>query len=459
MTAVACDTPAAPDYLHASHRPYRPYGAIKDLFYCRDPEILLSGPAGTGKSRGCLEKVHLCAEKYAGMRGLIVRKTRASLTESAMVTFEQKVVQEGHAILNGPQRGHRQAYHYPNGSTVVLGGMDNATRTLSTEYDLIYVMEAIELSEHEWEMLTRPLRNGVMPYQQIFGDTNPDAPTHWLKKRCDKGVTRLFDTQHQDNPTYWNANANDWTEDGRKYIEKLDRLTGPRKTRLRDGRWVQAEGVVYEQWNRSIHLISRNELRLRGFLDGAGRYVPGSFRRIVVGGDWGFTNPGVLLVGGLDGDGRLFIVEEIYQSKQTMPFWIDQAKRIKETYHAEMFVMDPSEPGNIKQFADAGLRCEGAYNEVEPGINAVRKRLQIQDDGKARLFFAEDLAAGRRDPVLDEAKRPCSVVEEFDCYVLNKKPGAKADEPVKENDHGMDALRYLVAHLDLAGKRRAYVAF
>ena len=78
--------------------------------------MLISGPAGTGKSRGCLEKLHFLASKYAKMRGLIVRKTRASLTESALVTFEEKVVPANHPILNGAGRAHRQAYRYPNGS-------------------------------------------------------------------------------------------------------------------------------------------------------------------------------------------------------------------------------------------------------------------------------------------------------------------------------------------------------
>ncbi|HEY9015912.1 MAG TPA: hypothetical protein VIM84_12715, partial [Gemmatimonadales bacterium] len=78
----------------------------------RTEEVLLSGPAGTGKSRGAMEKVHLAAEKYPGMRGLILRKTRESLTEAALFTFETKVVPLGHPILSGAQRRMRQAYRY-----------------------------------------------------------------------------------------------------------------------------------------------------------------------------------------------------------------------------------------------------------------------------------------------------------------------------------------------------------
>src|SRR5262249_51460015 len=126
-------------------RRYRPRGAPLKLWTDRSPEVLVSGPAGTGKSRACLEKLHACCLRWPGCRWLIVRKTRESLTESALVTFEEKVLAEGSPIRLGPQRRMRQAYHYPNGSEVVVGGLDKPSKVMSTEYDGIYVQEAIEL--------------------------------------------------------------------------------------------------------------------------------------------------------------------------------------------------------------------------------------------------------------------------------------------------------------------------
>ena len=38
------------------HR-YRPVGSALELFRCREPEVLLSGAAGTGKSRACADRV------------------------------------------------------------------------------------------------------------------------------------------------------------------------------------------------------------------------------------------------------------------------------------------------------------------------------------------------------------------------------------------------------------------
>src|SRR5262245_31649383 len=110
IVTVTGSVEASPD-----QRPYQPIGAALNAFYSRAPELLLSGPAGTGKSRAILEKLHLCALKWPGMRGLIVRKTRASLSESGLVTFEEKVL-PAHSGIKRASRRYRQLYKYPNGS-------------------------------------------------------------------------------------------------------------------------------------------------------------------------------------------------------------------------------------------------------------------------------------------------------------------------------------------------------
>jgi hypothetical protein len=61
-----------------------------------------------------------------------------------------------------------------------------------------------------------------------------------------------------------------------------------------------------------------------------------------------------------------------------------------------------------------------------------------------------------RDEWLVGEGKPASTVEEFPAYVWLKRGVAggtvndkkQVDEPLKENDHGMDAVRYLVADRD-----------
>ena len=122
---------------------YQPHGGALELLYSHEAELLIEGPSGTGKSRACLEKLHLCATKYSGMRGAVIRKTRESLSQSILVTYEKKVLPS-----NSPVRFHYedQEYRYPNGSVIAVAGMDKESRIMSSDYDLIFVAEATELT-------------------------------------------------------------------------------------------------------------------------------------------------------------------------------------------------------------------------------------------------------------------------------------------------------------------------
>lgn len=427
-----------------AEKPYCPYGKALDLMMGREDEILMAGPAGTGKSRACLEKMHLCAQKYPGMRGLFVRKIRASCTESCLVTYEDKVVPEGHPCVKGPQRLNRQSYKYPNGSELVVGGMDKSSKTLSTEYDIIYVQEAIELVEDDWELLTRPLRNGKMPYQQIIADTNPDKPTHWLKMRCNVGKTRMIESRHEDNPLLWDQRENDWTPFGVSYITKLDALSGPRKPRLRFGKWVQAEGVVYEDWDASVHIIDPFE-------------IPKDWvRHWSI--DFGFNHAFVCQWWAKNPDGDVFLYREWYKTK-----WLveDHARKI-----VALSVNDPK-PFQVITDHDAEdretfekhakVKTIAAFKDVSPGLQAVASRLKSENGRKPRIFVMRNSLV-ERDPALVEAKLPTCFAEEIDGYVWNLTGGRnKGEEPIKEGDHSMDACRYFVAQLDVVKRKHLWI--
>lgn len=416
------------------NRPYEPFGAAKELWTNRDGEVLLSGPAGTGKSRACLEKLHAVCLRWPGTRCLIVRKTRESLTETALVTFEEKVLPARSPIAEGQRRSHRQAYIYPNGSVVVCGGLDKPGKVMSTEYDLIYVQEAIELYENDWESLTTRLRNGVVPFQQLIADTNPDRPTHWLKQRVDRGDTAMLESRHEDNPRLWDRTANDWRPEGQTYIAKLDKLTGARKPRLRFGKWVQAEGVVYDEWDRQVHIIDR-------FV------IPPNWRRIRAI-DFGYSNPFVCLWIAIDDDCRMYVYRELYHSKRTVKVHAAQINELSqgETYEFSVADHDAEDRATLLENDIATIP---ARKDVSPGIEAVQERLKDAGDGRRRLYVFRDCLV-ESDPVLREAKRPCSILEEFDSYSWPKGKDGKAikEAPEKLNDHAMDALRYACMRVD-----------
>jgi phage terminase large subunit len=88
-----------------------------------------------------------------------------------------------------------------------------------------------------------------------------------------------------------------------------------------------------------------------------------------------------------------------------------------------------------------------ARKAVSPGIQAVASRMK-GDGAFPRILFLRDSLV-ERDPALVDAKKPTCTEEEVESYVWNLASGRKkGEEPVKEHDHGMDATRYMVMHLD-----------
>lgn len=414
----------------------------------------MSGPAGTGKSRACLEKVHLCAEKYAGMRGLIVRQTRKSLTQTALKTYEQHV---------RPDRASKfdttaQSYKYPNGSELVVGGLDKPEKIMSSEYDLIYLQEATDSKVDAWEALTTRLRNGVMPYQQLLADCNPNAPSHWLKQRADKGATHMFPSLHEDNPLLFDQETGELTIFGASYIATLDALTGVRKDRLRYGRWAAAEGAIYEHFRAGTHVIPS-------------RPVPRDWNRYWTI-DFGYTNPFVWQDWARSPDGTLYLVKEIYRTQRLVQ---DHARDICQAIGAVLLgegrvVWTDAEPKPRAIICDhdaedratlerwLGLRTVAAQKSVSPGIQVVSARLRLQPPHNAPRLYIFDDALEEIDESLLARSKPFCTAQEFDSYVWDRSNGRKqGEEPVKEDDHGMDALRYQVAHHDFKDKHSANI--
>lgn len=415
--------------------PYKALGAIADVWRCRASEILVPGPAGTGKTRGILEKVHFYLMKYPGTRGLIVRKTRASMTESALVTFETSVVHGSECNLNNQSRRSRWSYDYANGSTLVVGGLDNPDRIMSTEFDIVAAFEATELTENDWELLTTRLRNSRGPYHQILADCNPAAPTHWLKRRADRGQMEVFNARHQDNPTLWDAARGDWTDRGRAYIERLGTLTGHRRLRLLEGRWAAAEGLVYPEFDATIHVVRSMP---------AGWESWSRIRAI----DFGFIHPFVCQWWAVDGDGRMYLYRELYHSKRTVA---DHARQIValsagETYLATVTDHDAEDRATL---ASAGIQTIAANKDHRTGRDAVHGRLRVQGDGRPRLYMLDGCTV-ETDMDLYHAKRPTSTLAEFDayCYPPGQDGKAAKEEPIKANDDGLDALRYACMYFD-----------
>lgn len=383
------------------------YGGNKDFFYSRDPEVIVSGPSETGKTIAACYKYHILATMYPGLQGAIVRKVQASVYGSVLQTFKRAIKNAPVTVYGGKKP---EAYYYDNGSVIWVGGMDNPDKVLSSERDFIYVNQAEELVLDDWEkLITRTTgRGAVMPYTQLGGDCNPGGAMHWIRQRAKTGVLKLIPTIHKDNPTLFDPVTGLITAQGKRTLSTLETLSGIRRKRLLEGIWATAEGAVYDMFDHSVHV------RERPLTD---------FQEFGLAMDEGYTNPAVILLIGIDGDRRFHVCKEYYERGKLQDVVCDQAQAWNSEYHPSVVAVDAAAAGLIADLVNRGIPAQAAKGRVLDGIQSVQNRLQVQGDGLPRLTI---------DPSC------VNTINEFESYVW--KDGK--DEPVKENDHTLDALRY-----------------
>jgi len=367
---------------------------------------------------------------------LIVRKTRESLTESALVTFEQHVLGGDHPMAQGATRDTRKVYRYSNGSEIIVAGLvqsrqDQRAKVMSTEYDLIYAQEAIELSQDDWEKLTTRLRNGRLPFQQIIGDTNPDSPMHWIWSRSQSTRLQMLNIRHEDNPRL--CDAMDWTPYALSYIDLLKRLTGVTLSRFFEGQWVQASGLIYgDVWNESAGSVTDEA----EYVPGAGPimwavddgYSAGSApdtRGIdpITGHYVADAHPRVILFCQQKADGRLDIFDESYACLKLSDQHIQEA--LQRGYPEPDFAAHGPGTAEIRgRLYAASITPRQCTARVDETIKELRANL------------AADVNGWRRVRVHSRCRH---LRAEMASYVYE----AGSETPVKQHDHGPDCARYL----------------
>ena len=250
-----------------------------------------------------------------------------------------------------------------------------------------------------------------------FWTCNPDMPEHYIMQEyimnSDIDV-KIWEFTMDDNPVL-----------SKEYVDELkSSYSGIFYDRYILGKWVHAEGMVYDEYVRSTHIVDQFE-------------IPEHWRkcRSI---DYGYTNPFVCLWGTIDSDGRLFIYDEHYQSKQLMEYHATEIK--KRTGNFEFTVADHDAQDNA-ELRSYDIYTKNAKKEVIAGIQAVKNRFKILEDNKPRLYITNNCV---------------NLIREVGLYRWQTiKKGNEKEEPTKENDHAMDSLRYMVMELDKGIRPRA----
>ena len=235
-------------------------------------------------------------------------------------------------------------------------------------------------------------------------DTNPDQPEHWLKTNfIDKSDGKVIQAFH------YELDDNTFLSDRYKNNIKSSTPSGMFYDRDIKGLWVSAEGIVYQDFRKEVHYISREELKNKNIV----RYFAGV--------DWGYEHYGAIVLLGEDDKGNLYLIKEIAKQYQDIDYWVKVAKDIISKYGNIPFYCDTARPEHIVRFQNEGINALYANKSVLSGIEIVAKRFKTNS-----LYVVED----------DVKKKK----KEIFMYAWNKKTG----EPLKVWDDVLDALRYAI---------------
>jgi PBSX family phage terminase large subunit len=231
-----------------------------------------------------------------------------------------------------------------------------------------------------------------------------------------KGRNWLYERQSE--MTVFKAATKDNPHNPDEFVMDLERAyTGDFKRQELYGEFVAFEGLVYPMFSRDVHVRERGREEMTRFLFGE---------------DEGYTNPSVLLDIGFDSDGRAHIFREWYRRNQLQDAVVTANKGWYDEVHPSGVVVDASAAGLIASLRDIGVPAIAHKGRVMDGIGKVQNSLAVQADKRPRLTI---------DPSC------VNTIAEFESYVW--KDGK--DEPEKQSDHALDALRYAMDEAESGG--------
>jgi PBSX family phage terminase large subunit len=270
------------------------------------------------------------------------------------------------------------------------------------------VDEASILPQSVWQMLMSRLS---LPGSRLYATSNPDSPYHWLKTdwidRSEELGAKVWHFGFDDNPSL--------TPDFKAQLAR--EYVGLWYQRYIEGKWVLAEGTIYDFFDPKEHVI---------------KMPPGAADYYVVGVDYGTINPCVFTL--------------IAYSNRTQPnMWIedewywDSSKRLIQKTDAEY-------AEDLKKFI-AGKNVKAIY--IDPA--AASLKAECNRIGVHQMYDANnDVLNGIRyvsTLIKMGTLRVCSCcqnhIKEFGSYVWDNNAARRGeDKPKKEHDHAMDAARY-----------------
>jgi phage terminase large subunit len=282
-------------------------------------------------------------------------------------------------------------YSFRNGSYIELFGLEDEGKARGPGRDILFINEANLVKKTVYDQLA------MRTTGQIILDLNPADFECWCYKEADDPLNKCIHSTYLDNIenlTPAQVRRIEAYKDADPYMWEVYGL----------GMRGRATDIIYTHWKVCGDLPMKGEL--------------------FMGQDFGYNVPSALLLCEIYED-AIYTKELIYQTKLTTADLIEQYREVGVSKTIEIFC-DNAEPKTIEELCRAGYNAKPADKDVTEGIRKVKS---------LPLYICESST---------------NTLSEIKAYKWKTDINGKVvkdkdrDEPVKLNDHAMDALRYAV---------------
>lgn len=426
-------------------RTEKPNARQIEFFKSTALHTMYGGARGGGKSWAARRKSVLLCMEYAGLKGLLLRRTFTELRNNHIIPLTAEL--DGYAQWKDKEK----AFLFPNGSRLQLGYCDNDNDKLQyqgAEYDFIIFEEATNFEEEWIVFISTALRTTRTDFKpRIYYTCNPGGVSHAYFKRL--FIDRQFkEGENPEDYAYIPATVYDnavLMQANPEYIKQLLALPEAKRRAHLDGDWNVFEGAFFAEFRSEskkykdafyTHVCEPFEIPETW-------YIYRSF-------DWGYSKPFSCSWWAIDFDGRAFKILELYgcatdANGNVLPDtgvkwtadrvfseiarierehrWL-KGKRIEGVADPAIWAENGGEP--IISAADRhGVYFTKGDNTRLPGWMQVRYRLAFDEEGRPMVYiFSTCRHAIRTLPLLQYSETN------------------PEDLNTKQEDHFADDMRY-----------------
>jgi len=200
------------------------------------------------------------------------------------------------------------------------------------------------------------------------------------------------------------------------------------------------EGIIYKEFDEKTHVKNWNQM----WFILTGQEYPGECNHDIfvkkchqlkltcyAGIDWGWSNPSTVVYFFVDNRENIYVVRCEGQTQLNNPTWAQIIKnKWHQMYRCQLYFPDLANPGDAVTMKTEGLPSPTEQvKDTDGGIQIVKKWLRQFASPVPKIFFAKDTCG--------------PIILEFQMYHFKTDAsGEITDDPEKEYDHWLDALRY-----------------